>query len=74
MHGILRDMKVLPSKADSCIWLRKPPNLRCYEYTAVYVDDLCIAAESPSANIAIFKTKYHLKGQRRWQVQLLAGC
>ena len=34
IHGILRDMKVLPSKADPCIWLRKAPNLRCYEYTA----------------------------------------
>ena len=29
IHGILRDMKVLPSKADQCIWLRKAPNLRC---------------------------------------------
>ena len=27
IHGILRDMKVLPSKADPCIWLRKAPNL-----------------------------------------------
>ena len=34
---------------------------RCYEYIAVYVDDLCIAAKSPSAIIDIFKTKYHLK-------------
>ena len=54
-------MKFLPSKADPCIWLRKAPNLRCYEYIAVYIDDLCIAAESPSAIIAIFKIKYHLK-------------
>ena len=54
-------MKFLPSKADPCIWLRKAPNLRCYEYIAVYVDDLCIAAESPSAAIQIFKSKYHLK-------------
>ena len=61
INGIFRDMKVLPSKADPCIWLRKAPNLRCYEYIAVYVNDLCIAAESPSAIIAIFKTKYHLK-------------
>ena len=45
IHGILRGMKILPSKADPCIWLRKAPNLRCYEYIAVYVDDLCIAAE-----------------------------
>ena len=25
IHGILKDMKVLPSKADPCIWLRKAP-------------------------------------------------
>ena len=36
IHGILRDMKFLPSKADPCIWLRKAPKLRCYEYIAVY--------------------------------------
>ena len=54
-------MTFLPSKVDPCIWLRKAPNLRCYEYIAVYVDDLCTAAESPSAIIQIFKTKYHLK-------------
>ena len=61
LHSILKDMKFTPSKADTCIWLRKAPNLKCYEYIAVYVDDLCIAAESPSAIIYIFKTKYHLK-------------
>ena len=54
-------MKFLPSKADPCIWLRKAPNLKYYEYIAAYVDDLCIAAESPSAIIQIFKSKYHLK-------------
>ena len=61
IHGILRDMKFTPSKADPYIWLRKSPNLRCYEYIAVYVDDLCIAAESPSTIIDIFKTKCNLK-------------
>ena len=61
IHGILRDMKFLQTKADPCIWLRKPPNLRCYEYIAVYVDALCIASESSSAIIQIFKSKYHLK-------------
>ena len=35
--------------------------MRCYEYIAVYVDDLCIAVESPSGIIQIFKSKYHLK-------------
>ena len=61
IHSILKDMKFTPSKADPCIWLRKAPNLRCYEYIAVYVDDLCIAAESPSTIIDIFQTKYNLK-------------
>ena len=61
IHSILRDMKFLPSRADPCIWLRKAPNLKCYEYIAVYVDDLCIAADSPSAIIQIFKSKFHLK-------------
>ena len=37
--------------------------LRCYEYIVVYVDDLCIAAESPSIIIDIFKTKYNLKAK-----------
>ena len=50
IHGILRDMKFLPSKADPCIWLRKTPNLKYYEYIAVYVDDVCIAAEFPKRN------------------------
>ena len=54
-------MKFTPSKADPCIWLRKAPNLMCYESIAVYIDDLCIAPESPSTIIDIFKTKYHLK-------------
>ena len=66
IHGILRDMKFLPSKADPCIWLRKAHNLRCYEYIAVYVDDLCIAAESPRHNYSNFQVKISFKGQRRW--------
>ena len=61
IHGILRDMKFLHSKADPCIWLRKAPNLRWYEYIAVYVDGLCIVAESPRTISQMFKSKYHLK-------------
>ena len=61
IHSILKDMKCLPSNADPCIWFRKAPNLSCYEYIAVYVDDLCIAAEFQSVIIDIFKTKYHFK-------------
>ena len=49
IHGLLRDVKFTPSKAYPC-----------YEYIAVYVDGLCIAAESPSVIIDIFKIKYSL--------------
>ena len=61
IHGILEDMKFTPSKANLCVWLRKAPNLGCYEYIAVYVNDLSIAAQSPCVIINIFKTKYNLK-------------
>ena len=74
IHGILRDMKLLPSKADPCILLRKAANLRCYEYFAVYVDDLCIAAESPIAIIQIFKSKYHLKVKGDGKFTYLLGA
>ena len=42
------------------------PNLRCYEYIAVYVDHLCIAADFPSAIISNFQVKIPFKGQRGW--------
>ena len=32
-----------------------------FKVFAVYIDDLCIAAECPCAIVDIFKTKYHLK-------------
>ena len=31
IHTILKDMKFTTSKADPCIWLKRAPNLRCYE-------------------------------------------
>ena len=40
IHNILKYLKFTPSEADPCIWLRKALNLKCYEYIAVYVDDL----------------------------------
>ena len=48
--------------------------MRCYEYIAVSVDDLCIAAESPSAIIQIFKVKISFKGQRRWEIDVSPGA
>ena len=54
-------MNFIPSRADQCIWLKTNIKLNLYEYIAVYVDDLCIAAQDPKEIINILKSKYNLK-------------
>ena len=54
-------MNFIPSRADQCIWLKKNTKLSLYENIAVYVDDLCIAAQDPKEMINILKSKYNLK-------------
>ena len=54
-------MNLIPSRADQCIWLKKNNKLNLYENIAVYVDDLCIAAQDPKEIINILKSKYNLK-------------
>jgi hypothetical protein len=51
-----------PSKADADIWMRESNGL--YEYNAVYVDDLLIAARDPNEIIIALseKLKFELKG------------
>ena len=41
--------------------MKKNIKLNLYEYIAVYVDDLCIAAQDPKEIINILKSKYKLK-------------
>ena len=55
-------MKFLPSKADADLWIRR--NKDHYEYIAVYVDDLIIAAKEPMKIIDEIKTVggFKLKG------------
>ena len=61
LHDILKDMNFIPSRADQCIWLKKTKRINIYEYIAVYVDDLGIAAQDPVEIINVLKSKYHLK-------------
>ena len=63
LHDILRDMNFTPSRADQCIWLKWNKKLNMYEYIAVYVDYLCIAAQDPKEIIHILKLKDHHKVQ-----------
>ena len=58
---ILKDMNFTPSRADQCRWLKRNIELNLYEYIAVYVDDLCIAAQDPKEIFNILKSKYNLK-------------
>ena len=61
LHDILIDMNYIPSRADQCIWLKKNTELNLYEYIAVYVDDLYIAAQDPKEIINTLRSKYKLK-------------
>ena len=54
-------MGFTPSKADPCIWMRENQKLKCYEYVATYVDDLCIAAQNAGKIIQTLKEDYKLK-------------
>jgi len=58
----LREMGFTPSKAEPDIWLC--PNGSKYEYIAVYVDDLAIAAADPRkiVDVLINHYKFKLKG------------
>ena len=58
-YDIIKDMGFTPSKADPCVWENKA--LKCYEYVAIYVDDLCIAAQYPGQIIQTLKKDFKLK-------------
>ena len=61
LFDILHELKFKPSKADPDVWMRPEPGGTCYEYIAVYVDDLAIAAKDPQAFCNELKKKYNLK-------------
>ena len=61
LFDILEELKFKPSKTDPDVWMRPEPGGTCYEYIAVYVDDLAIAAKDPQAFCHELKKKYNLK-------------
>ena len=54
-------MGFTPSKADPCVSMRENKALKCCEYLAIYVDDLCIATQNPDQIIQTLKRDYKLK-------------
>jgi hypothetical protein len=73
----LRDMGFVPSKADPDVWMReakKPSGELVYEYIAVYVDDLCIAAIDPDEILGQLKGKYKYKLKGDGPIEFHLGC
>ena len=47
LFDVLQDMDFVPTKADPDVWMRQAKDTSCYEYIAVYVDDLAIPSKTP---------------------------
>ena len=74
LFDILQELKFKPSKADPDVWMRPEPGGTCYEYIAVYVDDLAIAAKDPQAFCNELKQKYNLKLKGVGPLEYHLGC
>ena len=74
LFDVLTDMGFSPSKADPDIWMRKAPGEDCYEYIAVYVDDLAIIATDPGNICKVFKEKYNFKLKGDGPIDYHLGC
>lgn len=56
---VLREMGFVRCKAEQDIWMRHAGD--CYEYVAVYVDDLALAMKDPQTFVDELKDKYKFK-------------
>ena len=74
LFDILQELKFKPSKADPDVWMRPEQGRTCYEYIAVYVDDLAIAAKDPQPFCHEHKKKYNLKLKGVGPLEYHLGC
>ena len=74
LFDILQELKFKPSKADPDVWMRPEPGGTCYEYIAVYVDDLAIAAKDPQAFCHELQKRYNLKLKGVGPLEYHLGC
>ena len=68
----LRDMGFQISKADPDVWMKF--NGEVWEYIAVYVDDLCIAAKNPQEICDTLTQKYKFKLKGVGSLSFHLGC
>ena len=74
LFDILQELNFKPSKTDPDVWMRPGPGGTCYEYIAVYVDDLAIAAKDPQAFCNELKKKDYLKLKGVGPLEYHLGC
>ena len=68
----LREMGFMPSKADPEVWMRYNDSM--YEYIAVYVDDLAVAARDPQGIIDMLLQAYKFKLKGIGPIEFHLGC
>ena len=69
LFDILQELSLKPSQVDHDVWTRPG-----YEYLAVYVDDLAIAAKDPQAFYNELKERYNLKLKGAGPLEYHLGC
>ena len=74
LYDVLRDMGFFPCKTDPDIWMRQAKDGSSYEYIAVYVDDLAIAAKNPGEICKILKEKFGFKLKGDEPLDYHLGC
>ena len=74
LSDILQELKFKPSKADPDVWMKPEPGGTCYEYIAVYVDDLAIAAKDPQTFCNKLKKRSNLKLKGVGSLEYHLGC
>ena len=61
LFDVLKKMGFNPSKGDPDVWMRPPEDNSCYEYIAVFVDDLAISAKDPKKVTDDLQSKHYFK-------------
>ena len=74
LSDILQELKFKPSNADPDVWMRPEPGGTCYEYIAVYVDDLAIATKDPQTFCNELKKRSNLKLKGVGSLEYHLGC
>ncbi|KAL7570929.1 hypothetical protein ACA910_002562 [Epithemia clementina (nom. ined.)] len=74
LFDVLSEIGFTPSKADPDICMRKCSDGLCYEYIAVYVDNLAVASKDPAAIWQTLKEKYKFKLKGDGPIDFHLGC